>query len=232
MKTSNNWNQISLEQNKIYKQQKKLELAQKKKDQMIQKRMKQLEEKREKFLKEMKEKAQQKYEKNLEKYLKDQNRRFEKLKRQIEWKKPLKRLEKKKDETKSLKKKLYELVQKYARLRDSDQYWWWHCISCWKRVRWDKADGGHYISRANMSTAFNPYNIHLQCKGCNWMLWWNIIEFRKNLVKKIGEAEVLKLEKMKNQVKHRTKEELEIEIAYYENKVQELLDYKEFQKSK
>ena len=64
------------------------------------------------------------------------------------------------------------------------------------------------------------------------MLWWNIIEFRKNLVKKIGEAEVLKLEKMKNQVKHRTKEELEIEIAYYENKVQELLDYKEFQKSK
>ena len=204
----------TLEQNKIYKQQKKLELAQQKKDQMIQKRMKQLEEKREKFLKEMKEKAQQKYERTLDKYLKDQNRRFEKLKRQIEWKKPLKKLEKK-ESLKPLKNKLYELVQKYARLRDSDKQWRWKCISCWKKVKWDKADWWHYISRSNMSTAFNENNIHLQCKGCNWMLHWNLIEYRKNLIKKIGEPEVRRLEYLKHKAKKRTKEELEKKIDYY-----------------
>ena len=155
------------------------------------------------------------YEKRLERYSREQNRKLEKLKRQIEWKKPLKRLEKRKDETKALKKKLYELVQKYARLRDSDKHWWWKCISCWKRVRRDKADGGHYISRTNMSTAFDEKNIHLQCKGCNGMLWWNLIEYRKNLIKKIGEDEVLKLEKKKHQTKKRTKEELEKLIDYY-----------------
>lgn len=163
----------------------------------------------------MKDKAQQKYERTLEKYLKDQNRRFEKLKRQIEWKKPLKRLEKKKDEIKPLKKKLYELVQKYARLRDSDKHWWGRCISCWKRVRRDKADGGHYISRTNMSTAFDEKNINLQCKGCNWMLWWNLIEYRKNLIKKIGEPEVRRLEYLKHKTKRRTKKELEEKINYY-----------------
>jgi hypothetical protein len=155
------------------------------------------------------------YEKRLEKYSREQNRKLEKLKRQIEWKKPLKRLEKRKDETKALKKKLYELVQKYARLRDSSKQWWGYCISCWKRVRWDKADGGHYISRSNMSTAFDEDNIHLQCKGCNWMLKWNLIEYRKNLIKKIWEKKVLELEKKKYQTKKRTKEELEKLIDYY-----------------
>ncbi len=162
----------------------------------------------------MKEKAQQKYEKTLDKYLKDQNRRFEKLKREIEWKKPLKKLEKK-DSLKPLKKKLYELVQKYARLRDSDKYGRGKCISCWKRVRWEKADGGHYISRSNMSTAFDENNIHLQCKGCNGMLHWNLIEYRKNLIKKIGEPEVCRLEYLKHKAKRRTKKELEDKIDYY-----------------
>jgi len=218
----------SIDINNQYKIQKKIEQAQKKREQMIQKRTQQLQLKKEKYLQEISQKAQEKYERSLDRYIKEQNRLLEKFKRKVEWKKPLKKLEKRTDETKTLKKKLYELVQRYVRLRDSDKYWWWHCISCGKRVRWDKADWGHYISRANMSTAFNPYNIHLQCKGCNWMLWWNLIEFRKNLIKKIGETEILRLEKMKNQTKHRTKEELEIEIAYYENRIQELLKDKEF----
>ncbi len=222
----------SIEINNHYKIQKKIEQAQKKREQMIQKRSQQLQLKKEKYLQEISQKAQEKYERSLDRYIKEQHRLLEKFKRKVEWKKSLKKLEKRTDEMKPLKKKLFELVQRYARLRDSDKYWRGHCISCWKRVRWDKADWGHYISRTNMSTAFNPYNIHLQCKGCNWMLWWNIIEFRKNLIKKIGKTEVLRLEKMKNQPKRRTKEELEIEIAYYENKIQELLEYKEFEKSK
>ena len=119
----------------------------------------------------MKEKAQQKYEKNLDKYLKDQNRRFEKLKREIEWKKPLKKLEKK-DSLKPLKKKLYELVQKYARLRDSDKYGRGRCISCWKKVRWEKADGGHYISRSNMSTAFDENNIEIPYSQIDVHMKW------------------------------------------------------------
>ena len=114
-----------------------------------------------------------------------------------------------------IKNKLYELVQKYARLRDSDKYGWWKCISCWKKVRWDKADWWHYISRSNLSTAFDPMNIHLQCKYCNGMLHWNYIEYRKNLIKKIGLEEVERLERLKHKTRKRTKQELEEKIDYY-----------------
>ena len=204
----------SIDQNKIYKQQEKLRKETEKKHQQLMKKIKQLQAKRAKRLEEMKKDLDCKYQKELERYEKKQKISLEKLKRKIEWKKPLKK-HLPKDNLKQLKNKLYELVQKYARLRDSDKQWWWKCISCWKRVRWDKADGWHYISRSNLSTAFDPMNIHLQCKYCNWILHWNYIEYRKNLIKKIGLEEVERLEYLKHKTHKRTKEELEEKIEYY-----------------
>lgn len=136
------------------------------------------------------------------------NLRFEKKLREIQWKKPLKKHMKTPSPAK-VKKELYTQIQLLARLQEVDQYWWWKCISCWKRIRWDQGDGWHYISRTHMSTAFDLRNIHLQCKNCNGNLHGNLIEYRKNLIKIYGEEFVLDLENRKNQIKEFTIEELE-----------------------
>ena len=60
-----------------------------------------------------------------------------------------------------------------------------------------------------MATAFDLRNIHLQCKNCNGMLHWNLIEYRKSLVEKYWEEMVLDLEKRKHEVKEFTIQELE-----------------------
>ena len=200
----------SIEHNKIYKQQEKLRKETEKKQQQLQKKIEQLKAKRAKRLEEIKKDLDQKYQRELERYEKKQKVSLEKLKMKIEWKKLLP-----KDNLKWLKNKLFEAIQKYARLRDSDSTWFGKCISCWKKIHWSKADGWHYISRANMSTAFNPDNINLQCKYCNGMLHWNSIEYRKNLIKKIGLEKVERLESLKNKTTKRKKEELENLLLFY-----------------
>lgn len=203
----------SIDQNKIYKQQEKLKKETEKKQQQFQKKIEQLKAKREKRLEELKKDLDQKYQKELKRYEMKQKISLEKFKRKIKGKKPLKKYEK--NPMKWLKNKVFEAIQKYARLRDSDSTWFGKCISCWKKIHWSKADGGHYISRANMSTAFNPDNINLQCKHCNGMLHWNIVEYRKNLIKKIGLKKVEDLESLKHKTTKRKKEELESLLFFY-----------------
>ena len=136
------------------------------------------------------------------------NVNFEKKVRKIQWKKPLKKYEKK-ISTSKLKKELFSLVQLLARLEEVDHTWMWNCISCWKRVNRREADGWHYISRIHMSTAFDLRNIHLQCKYCNEHLHWNLIEYRKNLIKKYWLEFVEDLERRKHEIKNYTVEELQ-----------------------
>lgn len=206
--------QSSIDQNAKYKQEKKLEKEKLKKEQQYQKKIAQLKTMKEKRLAKYKEELDQKYQRDLEKYMKKQKIQLEKFKRKIEWKKPLKKYEKK-DSLQKLKNQVYEAVQKYARLRDSDSTWYGRCISCWKKVHRTQADWWHYISRANMSTAFDPDNINLQCKYCNWMLHWNSVEYRKKLVKKIWIDRVERLEWLKNKTTKRNKEDLENLLIFY-----------------
>lgn len=206
--------QSSIDQNAKYKQEKKLEKEKLKREQQYQKKIAQLKAIKEKRLAKYKEELDQKYQRDLEKYTKKQKIQLEKFKRKIEWKKPLKKYEKK-DSLQKLKNQVYEAIQKYARLRDSDLTGYWRCISCWKRVHRTQADWWHYISRANMSTAFNTDNINLQCKYCNGMLHWNLVEYRKWLIKKIGIDWVERLEQLKNKTTKRYKGELENLLILY-----------------
>ena len=83
--------------------------------------------------------------------------------------------------------------QKYIRMRDS--YNGGNCISCGKHIDWNNdCDAGHYISRRFKETLFDESNCHAQCKHCNQWLNGNIIEYRKNLINKIGEDSVNELE--------------------------------------
>lgn len=81
-------------------------------------------------------------------------------------------------------------VHKYIRTRDRDQ----PCISCGTThaAQWD---AGHYVSvGSDSSLRYDFSNIHKQCSVCNQHLSANLIRYRQNLLLKIGEPEVLRLE--------------------------------------
>lgn len=81
-------------------------------------------------------------------------------------------------------------VHKYIRTRDRDR----PCISCGTpyAAQWD---AGHYVSvGADSSLRYDFNNIHKQCSVCNQHLSANLIRYRQNLIPKIGEPEVLRLE--------------------------------------
>lgn len=79
---------------------------------------------------------------------------------------------------------------KWIRLRDQAR----PCVSCgtYEAGQWHashyKSVGGHPELR------FAEQNVHKACRVCNEILSGNLIEYRKGLVLRIGEAEVLRLE--------------------------------------
>ena len=79
---------------------------------------------------------------------------------------------------------------KFIRLRDADQ----PCISC-GRFHSGKYDAGHYrTTGANPELRFNEDNCHRQCVPCNQHLSGNLINYRINLIEKIGIERVERLE--------------------------------------
>lgn len=78
----------------------------------------------------------------------------------------------------------------WVRWRDADQ----PCISC-GRYHNGSYDAGHYRSRgAAPALRFNEDNCHKQCVPCNQHKSGNVIEYRINLIRKIGTARVNFLE--------------------------------------
>lgn len=102
-----------------------------------------------------------------------------------------------------LKRAIQKEVNAYVRLRDKDL----SCISCQRFVE-DK-EAGHYLSQG--STGILRYeldNLSGQCGSCNRWKHGNLIEYRINLVKKLGLARVEALEAIRHQTKTWTREEL------------------------
>lgn len=97
---------------------------------------------------------------------------------------------------------LVKIAQKefnsFIRTRDSkgDHF---ICISCNERKALTLMNAGHYYSAGNHSyLRFNENNVHGQCVKCNCYMHGNLIPYRENLIKKIGIAEVEKLDQWKN----------------------------------
>lgn len=109
--------------------------------------------------------------------------------------------------------------QTWIRLRDEEN----GCISCKKTVA--KWDGGHYM-KAEIFTGliFEPINCNKQCSYCNDQLAGNLIEYRKGLIKKYGEAAVESLEAradLARMYKFSAHELIEI-TTLYKSKIKEL----------
>ena len=102
------------------------------------------------------------------------------------------------------KKKLHtrtqclSLAQKLCKHRFLSEYGRLWCISCGKPlVMGDTTtQGGHLITRQDRATETEPDNIWPQCSICNVMMNGNVIAFRYNLVKLIGEDRIKRLEWM------------------------------------
>ena len=91
--------------------------------------------------------------------------------------------------------------------REQDLAAGYGCISCGthKAKQWH---AGHYRNvKTHKSLRFSPYNVHLQCSQCNCDEGGNKIEYRINLVKRIG-VEMVEVLEADNDIKKWTVEEL------------------------
>lgn len=105
---------------------------------------------------------------------------------------------------------------KYIRLRDKGNV----CISCQKKPK--KENAGHFYNANNhYNVRFDENNVHLQCEHCNTFLSGNLINYRENLLKKIGEGEFQLLEAEANKTRKFTKEELKEIINTYKKKIKQ-----------
>jgi len=114
-----------------------------------------------------------------------------------------KTLKKRRGETLAMKRDLnnndrqYQLKQaqsafnRYIRLRDEGL----PCISC-QRMHSGQIHAGHYRSvGAHPELRFNADNCHAQCMPCNTHLSGNIVNYRINLIDRIGIERVEAVEK-------------------------------------
>jgi len=105
---------------------------------------------------------------------------------------------------------------KYIRLRDKGNV----CISCQKIPK--KENAGHFYNANNhYNVRFDENNVHLQCEHCNTFLSGNLINYRENLLKKIGAEEFNVLEGKSKVTRKFTKEELKEIIETYKKKIKE-----------
>lgn len=85
-------------------------------------------------------------------------------------------------------------VNAYIRARDANK----PCISCQVKTLHKLGgtmDAGHYRSRGSAAhLRFNVLNIHSQCVTCNRWQSGNVVDYRINLIKRIGLEAVERLE--------------------------------------
>lgn len=91
-----------------------------------------------------------------------------------------------------------KLVNAYVRKRDAlNDRGDFRCISCGQIKPAGQCNAGHFFSRGHHgSVRFNLDNIHSQCIRCNCHLHGNLIPYRDNLIKKIGEDRYNDLERL------------------------------------
>lgn len=92
----------------------------------------------------------------------------------------------------SLKKKLWDIVSKYVRLRDciltTGTKFEGLCISCGVKKNLENADAGHFISRTDKALCYDERNIHFQCKRCNGPLRGNFPGYYNGLKHRYGDG--------------------------------------------
>lgn len=109
------------------------------------------------------------------------------------------------------------VFNQYVRLRDKDL----PCISC-QRHHQGQYHAGHYLTvGACPELRFNELNVNSQCSACNLHLSGNLINYRINLISKIGKNKVEWLESKHEPLKITIPEIKEL-IATYRAKIKKI----------
>jgi hypothetical protein len=109
------------------------------------------------------------------------------------------------------------VFNKYIRERDKNEL----CISCKNAPK--KINAGHFWNANNhWNVRFDEDNVHVQCEKCNSFLSGNLIEYRQNLLMKIGAERFSQLEARARVIRKFTKDELKEIIKTYKQKIKEL----------
>jgi hypothetical protein len=133
-----------------------------------------------------------------------------------EWAKEKKQRKDKLKTNSEYRNELQVVFNKWIRLRDNGL----NCISCNKPAK--KENAGHYRSvGGNPELRFEPLNNNLQCEYCNTYLHGNLIDYRINLIKKIGIKSVEWLEGF-HEPKHYTIVEIKEMKQLYKSKIKKL----------
>ena len=93
---------------------------------------------------------------------------------------------------------------RFIRERDTDDNGFGRCISSGQplRIPSQNAHAGHYYSGGKYpELKFNEDNVHLQGKSDNYFNSGNLLEYRKNLIKKIGTERVENLKRLSSMSK-------------------------------
>lgn len=126
----------------------------------------------------------------------------------------------------NLVKKLDRVFALYIRLRDTMPSGYCRCISCGRIKPFEEIDCGHYHGRMHMATRFDEDNCHGECHYCNRMSADHLIQYEKNLVKKIGQNKVDWLNVKAHSTKHFLDCELESMIEHYTREAKRLSSLK------
>ena len=122
----------------------------------------------------------------------------------------------------NLTKKLDRVFSAYIRLRDVMPNGCFRCISCGQIKRFEDGDCGHYRSRIHMATRWEPDNAHMECRGRNRASADHLIDYRRNLIGKIGLNRIDRIEVLSKSQKHWLDFELQEKIDYFTQEVKRL----------
>lgn len=114
-----------------------------------------------------------------------------------------------------LKNTAQRAFNKYIRERDKDL----PCISCGK-TKVNGWEAGHYWAQGkNGALRYDEQNVNKQCTSCNKFDHGNLLNYRIGLVNKIGEHRVKWLDANRRTSKKWTRDELNMIIDLYKNKL-------------
>jgi hypothetical protein len=119
-------------------------------------------------------------------------------------------------------KKADKAFSEYIRRVDADSNGNVKCCTCPTVRHWKEMQCGHYISRKNLSTRFNEYNSHVQCRECNEFRGGNIKKYAQFLINEYDEHVIDDLTEMSHQVCKATQFEIDEIERKYKDKIKEL----------
>ena len=123
---------------------------------------------------------------------------------------------------KKLIQRLDKVFSQWVRRKDADHRGYVECWTCGKVLPWSRVDAGHFQSRAKFSTRWDEMNVKPQCKGCNGFRSGEQFKFARKLDAVYGEGTAEEIERISNQARKYSVEELEALIDVYNRRLRKL----------